>query len=95
MRRLQIAAMPIQESRYPYLQAESAELTVRDVDRLLSLYKDVVAKYTTLCRAISHLSTSEKGPLLRQLQLQGVEPMNDIVHEDAARETSQPMVENK
>ncbi|XP_038716925.1 vacuolar protein sorting-associated protein 9A-like isoform X2 [Tripterygium wilfordii] len=36
---------------YPYMDAEPGELTVADVERLLSLYKDVVTKYTNLRRA--------------------------------------------
>ncbi|KAL5763412.1 hypothetical protein ACOSP7_019676 [Xanthoceras sorbifolium] len=33
-------------SNYSYMEVEAGELTVRDVERLLSLYKDVVTKYT-------------------------------------------------
>ena len=65
--------MPLQGLKYPYLESKSGDMTMRDVDRLLSLYKDVVHKYTTLCRAISHLSTSEREPLLRHLELQGAD----------------------
>ncbi|KAF3966062.1 hypothetical protein CMV_009797 [Castanea mollissima] len=35
-------------SNYPYMDAEAGELTVGDVERLLSLYKDVVTKYTII-----------------------------------------------
>ncbi|KAG6752143.1 hypothetical protein POTOM_044362 [Populus tomentosa] len=41
-------------SNYPYMEAEPGELTVEDVERFLSLYKDVVTKYTHLCFGISH-----------------------------------------
>ncbi|GAV72005.1 VPS9 domain-containing protein [Cephalotus follicularis] len=47
---------------YPYMLAEAGELMVGDVERLLSLYKDVVTKYSSLCRAVRHLSTSKGGP---------------------------------
>ncbi|KAK7322430.1 hypothetical protein VNO77_25809 [Canavalia gladiata] len=53
---------------YPYMEAKSQELAVRDVDMLLSHCKDLVAKYTILCKAISCLSTSEREPLLHQLE---------------------------
>ncbi|KAF3946008.1 hypothetical protein CMV_027675 [Castanea mollissima] len=43
-------------SNYPYMDAEAGELTVGDVERLLSLYKDVVTKYTSLYKAVRHLS---------------------------------------
>lgn len=46
-------------SNYPYMDVEAGELTVGDVDRLLSLYKDVVTKYTSLCKAVRHLSLSK------------------------------------
>ncbi|PON34878.1 VPS9 domain containing protein [Parasponia andersonii] len=39
-------------SNYPYMEAEAGDLTVRDVEILLSTYKDVVAKYTNLSRAV-------------------------------------------
>lgn len=45
-------------SQYPFMQAEAGELTVGDVGTLLSLYKDVVTKYTNLCKAVKHLSIS-------------------------------------
>ena len=34
------------------MEAEAGELTAKDVEKLLSLYKDVVAKYTSLSRAV-------------------------------------------
>ncbi|XVF63451.1 hypothetical protein PTKIN_Ptkin09bG0088000 [Pterospermum kingtungense] len=46
-------------SNYPYMEAEAGELTVGDVERLLSLYKDVVTKYNSLCSAVRHLSVSK------------------------------------
>ncbi|KAM4075633.1 hypothetical protein ACJW30_12G001800 [Castanea mollissima] len=46
-------------SNYPYMDAEAGELTVGDVERLLSLYKDVVTKYTSLYKAVRHLSVSK------------------------------------
>lgn len=55
-------------------------MTSKDVDRLLILYKDVVAKYTTLRRAINVLPPSHKEPILRRLESQGV---------------GQPIMENK
>ncbi|KAK3038252.1 hypothetical protein RJ639_030861 [Escallonia herrerae] len=49
-------------SNYPYMEVEPGELTVRDVEKLLTLYKDVVKKYTNLCEAVkrSSLSPSKK-----------------------------------
>ncbi|KAL5845600.1 hypothetical protein ACOSQ3_009124 [Xanthoceras sorbifolium] len=47
---------------YPYMEAEAGELTVGDVERLLSLYKDVVTKYTSLCRAVRHVPVTKKVP---------------------------------
>ncbi|GMY07978.1 vacuolar protein sorting-associated protein 9A-like isoform X1 [Fagus crenata] len=46
-------------SNYPYMDVEAGELTVGDVERLLSLYKDVVTKYTSLCKAVRHISLSK------------------------------------
>uniref|UniRef100_A0A7N2MG57 VPS9 domain-containing protein n=1 Tax=Quercus lobata TaxID=97700 RepID=A0A7N2MG57_QUELO len=46
-------------SSYPYMDAEAGELTVGDVERLLSLYKDVVTKYTSLYKVVRHLSMSK------------------------------------
>ncbi|KOM43015.1 hypothetical protein LR48_Vigan05g061900 [Vigna angularis] len=57
-------------SNYPYMEAKSKGLTVGDVDVLLSDYKDLVSKYTIMCKAISCLSTSEREPLLRQIEKQ-------------------------
>ncbi|QCD95411.1 hypothetical protein DEO72_LG6g104 [Vigna unguiculata] len=57
-------------SNYPYMEAKSKGLTVGDVEMLLSDYKDLVNKYTILCKAISCLSTSEREPLLRQIEKQ-------------------------
>ncbi|KAA8544538.1 hypothetical protein F0562_022550 [Nyssa sinensis] len=49
-------------SNYPFMEAEAGELTVGDVERLLSLYKDVVNNYTNLCRAIGHPPLSKLQP---------------------------------
>ncbi|CAK9182919.1 unnamed protein product [Ilex paraguariensis] len=46
-------------SSYPFMEAEAGELTVGDVERLLSLYKDVVKKYTNLCRAFGQFPISQ------------------------------------
>ncbi|KAK7334486.1 hypothetical protein VNO80_26243 [Phaseolus coccineus] len=62
-------------SNFPYMEAKSKELTVGDVDMLLSDYKDLVAKYTILCKAISCLSTSEREPLLRQIEKQSAQTL--------------------
>ncbi|KAL9382324.1 hypothetical protein Peur_025359 [Populus x canadensis] len=51
-------------SNYPYMEAEPGELTVEDVERLLSLYKDVVTKYSSLCRAVRHPSATRTEPSL-------------------------------
>lgn len=44
------------------MEAEAGELTVKDVEKLLSLYKDVVTKYTSLCSAVRRISESGKVP---------------------------------
>ncbi|KAH9781950.1 VPS9 domain-containing protein [Citrus sinensis] len=41
---------------YPFMEAEASRLTTGDVEKLLSVYKDVVRKYTNLCRAVRHVS---------------------------------------
>lgn len=41
---------------YPFMEAEACQLTTGDVEKLLSVYKDVVRKYTNLCRAVRHVS---------------------------------------
>ncbi|KAJ8759510.1 hypothetical protein K2173_007127 [Erythroxylum novogranatense] len=46
---------------YPYMEAEPGELTVEDVERLLKLYKDVVTKYTSLCKTVRYLSMPRMG----------------------------------
>ncbi|RDY00378.1 Vacuolar protein sorting-associated protein 9A, partial [Mucuna pruriens] len=74
-------------SNYPYMEAKSKELTDGDVDMLLSDYKDLVAKYTILCKAISCLSTSEREPLLRHLQNNG---QGTLLSQDQHRDTSDP-----
>lgn len=51
-------------SNYPYMEAEPGELTVEDVERLLSLYKDVVTKFSSLCRAVRHPSATRTEPSL-------------------------------
>ncbi|KAL5776030.1 hypothetical protein ACOSP7_008956 [Xanthoceras sorbifolium] len=53
---------------YPYMEAEAGELTVGDVERLLSLYKDVVTKYTSLCRAVRHVPVTKKVPAAPHLE---------------------------
>lgn len=58
-------------SNYPYMEAEAGELTVSDVERLLSLYKDVVMKYNSLCSAVRHLSVSRTvSPASNDLQIE-------------------------
>jgi len=46
------------------MEAEPGELTVEDVERLLSLYKDVVRKYSSLCRAVRYPSATRTEPSL-------------------------------
>ncbi|KAK9941520.1 hypothetical protein M0R45_007225 [Rubus argutus] len=45
-------------SNYPYMDKEAGDLTIGDVERLLSVYKEVVTKYTGLCTAFRQLSFS-------------------------------------
>lgn len=44
------------------MEAEPGDLTVEDVESLLSLYKDVVTKYTSLCKAVRHLNMPRTEP---------------------------------
>jgi hypothetical protein len=44
------------------MEAEPGELTVEDAERFLGLYKDVVTKYTHLCRAVWHPSATRTEP---------------------------------
>ncbi|XXG87007.1 hypothetical protein AAC387_Pa11g1800 [Persea americana] len=49
---------------YPFMEAEAGKLTVEDVHKLLSVYKDVVNKYSVLCQAVRGLSLNkEKLPV--------------------------------
>lgn len=51
-------------SYYPFMEAEAGKLTVEDVHKLLSVYKDVVNKYSVLCQAVRGLSLDkEKLPV--------------------------------
>ena len=40
------------------MEADAGDLTVRDVEILLNTYKDVVARYTSLSRAVRYLPLS-------------------------------------
>ena len=55
-------------SSYPFMESEAGELTVGDVERLLSSYKDVVRKYTGLCRAVQHFSMYKMDTALPHLE---------------------------
>lgn len=46
-------------STYPFIEAKAGELTVGDVERLLSIYKDVVDKFTHLSEAFRQLTLSK------------------------------------
>ncbi|KAJ4835481.1 hypothetical protein Tsubulata_029622 [Turnera subulata] len=58
-------------SNYPYMEAKPGDLTVEDVERLLSLYKDVVTKYTSLCGTVQQLSLSRtaSSPIMEQHEI--------------------------
>ncbi|XP_057469619.1 vacuolar protein sorting-associated protein 9A-like isoform X2 [Actinidia eriantha] len=47
---------------------EAGELTIGDVEKLLSLYKDVVKKYTNLCTAVRHLAIYKIEPSVPHLK---------------------------
>ncbi|GAU16351.1 hypothetical protein TSUD_117000 [Trifolium subterraneum] len=68
-------------SNYPYMEAKSKDLEMGDVDILLNKYKDLVAKYTILCKAINCLSVSEKEPLLHRLEMQGAGSINTNIND--------------
>ncbi|KAK0577328.1 hypothetical protein LWI29_031366 [Acer saccharum] len=74
---------------YPYMEAEAGELTVGDVERLLSVYKDVVTKYTGLCRAVRHVPVTKKVPPAPHLE------GTDVMLTQPAAETSTSMDSQK
>ncbi|TXG53500.1 hypothetical protein EZV62_022669 [Acer yangbiense] len=74
---------------YPYMEAEAGELTVGDVERLLSVYKDVVTKYTGLCRAVRHVPVTKKVPPAPHLE------GTDVMLTQPAAETSISMDSQK
>lgn len=47
---------------YPFMEAEADELTIGDVEKLLRVYKDVVSKHVSLCRAVRHMSLTKTVP---------------------------------
>lgn len=51
---------------YPFMDAQPDELTVSDVKTLLSLYKDVVTKYTSLRRAVEHLNIHRTDQIVQK-----------------------------
>lgn len=55
-------------SNYPYMDKEAGDLRVGDVERLLSAYKEVVTKYTSLCTAVRNLSFSRAEPHATNLE---------------------------
>ncbi|CAN6686673.1 unnamed protein product [Malus baccata var. baccata] len=59
-------------SNYPYVDKEAEDLTVGDVERLLSAYKEVVTKYTSLCAAVRKLSFSRTEPHATGLEARNV-----------------------
>ncbi|BFG40443.1 hypothetical protein CerSpe_267170 [Prunus speciosa] len=59
-------------SNYPYMDKEAGDLTIGDVERLLSVYKQVVTKYTGLCTAVKHLSLSRTEPHVTNLEARNV-----------------------
>lgn len=75
-------------SNYPYMEANSGDLTVGDVERLLGLYKDVVTKYTSLCTAVKRLSMTKverpgppsEGTSFLLTQTEGIN--TDVDHEE-------------
>ncbi|KAM1042479.1 hypothetical protein PS2_033652 [Malus domestica] len=59
-------------SNNPYVDKEAGDLTVGDVERLLSAYKEVVTKYTSLCAAVRKLSFSRTEPHATGLEARNV-----------------------
>lgn len=62
------AGMASGGSSYPFMESEAGELTVGDVEILLSSYKDVVRKYTGLCRTVQHFSMSKMDTAILHLE---------------------------
>ncbi|XP_043697917.1 vacuolar protein sorting-associated protein 9A-like [Telopea speciosissima] len=52
---------------YPFMETVPEDLTVGDVERLHSLYKDVVKKYSSLCRSVRSLTLSKEPSVLPHL----------------------------
>ncbi|KAM7473071.1 hypothetical protein LguiA_011254 [Lonicera macranthoides] len=63
-----ISGMASGGSSYPFMESEAGELTVGDVERLLSSYKHVVRKYTGLCRAVQRFSMSKMDTAILHLE---------------------------
>ncbi|BBH08688.1 Vacuolar sorting protein 9 domain-containing protein [Prunus dulcis] len=72
-------------SNYPYMDKEAGDLTIGDVERLLSVYKQVVTKYTGLCTAVKHLSLSRTEPHVTNLEARNVflkQPEKTAIYKD-------------
>ncbi|XP_043720001.1 vacuolar protein sorting-associated protein 9A-like isoform X2 [Telopea speciosissima] len=54
----------LDEGDYPFMEAKPGDLTVTDVEILLNLYKDVVKKYSSLCRTVRSLSPSKEPSVM-------------------------------
>ncbi|KAB2635043.1 vacuolar protein sorting-associated protein 9A-like [Pyrus ussuriensis x Pyrus communis] len=59
-------------SNYPCVDKEAGDLTVGDVERLLTAYEEVVTKYTSLCAAVGNLSFSRTEPHATGLEARNV-----------------------
>ncbi|KAJ0087493.1 hypothetical protein Patl1_06981 [Pistacia atlantica] len=68
---------------YPFMEAEADDLTVGDVERLLRVYKDVVSKYTSLCRSVRHISLTKTVP-----SIPGSEGKNVLLTRPTEKSTS-------
>ncbi|XP_058089986.1 vacuolar protein sorting-associated protein 9A-like isoform X2 [Magnolia sinica] len=77
--------------KYPYMEAEAEDLTLEDVPKLLSAYKDVVTKYSMLRKAVRGLSLNEEtlpsilredlaNCVLQQLEMTELEGSNSAQH---------------
>lgn len=52
--RIHTHTISMKETEHPYMDTEAGELTMEDVRTLLGLYKEVVTRYKSLCKAVGH-----------------------------------------
>ncbi|XP_042513929.1 vacuolar protein sorting-associated protein 9A-like [Macadamia integrifolia] len=59
---------------YPFMEAKPGDLTVTDVETLLNVYKDVVKKYSRLCRSMRSLSPFKEPSVMPPSEVAKIDP---------------------